>query len=70
VIVDLVCYRRNGHNELDDARSTLPRTCAAIDAHAPVLQLYGRKLDVGLFVVGRGVRGGMRGRQLWVWASH
>lgn len=47
VVVDLVCYRRNGHNELDDARATLPLTCAAIDAHPPVLELYGRRLLAG-----------------------
>ena len=45
VVVDLVCYRRNGHNELDDARATLPLTCAAIDAHAPVLELYAARLQ-------------------------
>ena len=46
VIVDLVSYRRNGHNELDDPRATQPLTCAAIEAHPPVLDLYGRQLMV------------------------
>ena len=35
---------RHGHNEMDEPRATLPLTCAAIDAHPRVLQLYLQQL--------------------------
>ncbi len=36
--------RRHGHNEMDDPRATMPLTCAAIDSHPRVLQLYSNVL--------------------------
>ena len=49
VVVDVVGYRRRGHNEQDDPSSSSPATVAAIGAHPPVLTLYSAKL------VGEGV---------------
>ncbi len=40
VIVDLVCYRRNGHNELDEPRFTRPVACKAIEKHPTLRVLF------------------------------
>lgn len=40
VIIDLICYRRYGHNELDDPTFTQPRMYAQIDGHRPNSQVY------------------------------
>jgi 2-oxoglutarate dehydrogenase E1 component len=44
VVVDLVCYRRNGHNELDEPRFTQPLKYRAIDTHPTAVQLASRTL--------------------------
>jgi 2-oxoglutarate dehydrogenase E1 component len=44
VFVDLVCYRKHGHNELDDATFTQPLVYRKVAAHAPVSRLYGERL--------------------------
>ena len=48
VVVDLVCYRRRGHNEGDDPSMTQPLMYSLIEAKRSVRTLYGEAL------VGRG----------------
>jgi 2-oxoglutarate dehydrogenase E1 component len=44
VVVDLVGYRRFGHNEQDEPAYTQPLMVRAIESHPPVRQLYARAL--------------------------
>lgn len=40
IFVDLVCYRRNGHNELDEPRFTQPQRGQSIDQLPPLSSTY------------------------------
>jgi 2-oxoglutarate dehydrogenase E1 component len=42
--VDMVCYRRHGHNEGDNPRFTQPRMYEAIDEHPDVREIYKKEL--------------------------
>jgi 2-oxoglutarate dehydrogenase E1 component len=44
VIIDLMCYRKYGHNEADDPTFTQPLMYAEIAAHPSVRQLYAERL--------------------------
>lgn len=44
VIIDVICYRRNGHNELDQPAFTQPMLYKEISRHPTTLQVYEKRL--------------------------
>jgi 2-oxoglutarate dehydrogenase E1 component len=44
VFVDLICYRKHGHNELDDPTFTQPVLYRKIAAHVPAARQYAERL--------------------------
>ncbi|HVN79116.1 MAG TPA: multifunctional oxoglutarate decarboxylase/oxoglutarate dehydrogenase thiamine pyrophosphate-binding subunit/dihydrolipoyllysine-residue succinyltransferase subunit [Terriglobia bacterium] len=44
VVIDMLCYRRYGHNEADDPSFTQPLLYRKIREHPPVRRLYAEKL--------------------------
>ena len=44
VIIDMICYRRNGHNELDQPMFTQPKLYKAITRHRSTLEIYEQRL--------------------------
>lgn len=44
IFIDMVCYRKHGHNEGDDPKYTQPKLYALIDKHADPREVYSQKL--------------------------
>ncbi|MBN8726752.1 MAG: 2-oxoglutarate dehydrogenase E1 component [Xanthomonadales bacterium] len=57
VVIDLVCYRRHGHNEADEPSATQPLMYKIIRERPPARELYARQLVAdGVIAEGEGER--------------
>jgi 2-oxoglutarate dehydrogenase E1 component len=45
IVIDLFCYRRHGHNEMDEPAFTQPLTYKLIGSHPSTLQIYSQQLQ-------------------------
>ena len=45
VVIDMLCYRRFGHNEGDEPAFTQPKMYKIIREHPSTLEIYAKKLD-------------------------
>ncbi|MXV19371.1 2-oxoglutarate dehydrogenase E1 component [Deinococcus xianganensis] len=55
VFIDLICFRRNGHNEGDEPRMTQPIMYREIDQHPGTRALYAKRLEAeGVLTAGEG----------------
>ena len=65
IVIDVIGYRRFGHNETDEPAYTQPTMAAEIKSHAPVSEIYAEKLIgegvVSAEDVGASLRAAQRG---------
>src|SRR5690606_18385265 len=52
VVIDLVCYRRHGHNEADEPAATQPLMYKTIRAHKTTRELYADRLAADGVIAG------------------
>ncbi len=65
VVIDMICYRRHGHNESDEPAFTQPIMYRAIKAHPTTVSLYSKQLiDEGIITAPEyeGMQGEFRAR--------